>query len=200
MSVHDFARHCAEKTWSMRGYEVVRALLESPKYEEFREACNAISMGSYLSLESIGVTYDMYNVLRRRANEITRERIGPELSEIFDKLVRWSKEELWGGDELYKLYDFAMNPYYVSRCIKGALWLRMRMKKPINTLEEVREIALKTSSPPYWEIRREVNYKASDYIREELEAWNHVAELLYNKEWEEAYSYINSIGGEQEWR
>ena len=206
MNIHEIAKYKAEETWLTKGYSWVKKVLtDTPEDKsitlfDFREACNAVSCLSYLRYEAFDLDSKKTTFLKNVANLSARFALGGEFSAIFDKVVAWSKQELWGGDELYKLFDFDIAPYYVKSCIKSAVWLTHRMKEPINTLEDVNKIYRTIHHPPYWDIGDDKDIERDLFLTREEKLWDSVVEMLYRNSYEEAYEFIGDVSkGRRGW-
>lgn len=166
----------------------VERLLNGNNFEDFCLACN------YLN-NSYGVdTLQNRTRLIDMANAKVRERIGSSIAKLYDDIVSRSNQELWLGDELYKLFSYGIPPYYVMECIKSALYINECMTNGVNTIQDCINIANYVYHPPYHEIYHadfELDFKARNIIRErECKAWNKIAEFLFNGDATSAVAFL----------
>lgn len=184
-NIHDIAKVRAEEYFNLYSYDHIERFLKEDNLYMFRQACNALYLASYIGEHS----YEIINRLRKIANTIVRNRFGDQLSSIYDLVVKETKEELWSGDQLYTLYSFDIIPYYVMRCLKGALKVTNDMSEPVTDVNKLISIAKTIQHPPYWAIIK--GSKESD--PDERAAWNCVAEYLFNGNFKKAYDYIDQF-------
>lgn len=173
-------------------FEEVKTLLEGDNFEEFSLACNYLESLSYKGLDRIG-GYGSVGKLRGIANQRVRNLIGVDAATLFDMVVKKSKQELWGGDELYKLFSYDLPPYYVRRCIKSTLYV---ISTPMEhmTIEGCLKVADYIYHPPYWDVYNEdfseTEYERSKVRKKECLAWRKIAEFLFHGNITGAYEFL----------
>lgn len=174
--------------------EDLTKLLSSDKFADFSLACHYLSQCGYEGGSQM--PYEEERRMRDLANAKIRERFGTELAEMFDMIVQKSKQELWCGDELFKLFDYNYKPYYVSSCLKSALSVMALMKKGISTVDEVMTVSSLVQHPLYWDIY-ENHYDLGHSMRaqlheDEINAWRNIAKLLFDGKVAEAFDYMQN--------
>lgn len=170
----------------------VEKLLKSNNFEDFCLACNYIEALSYKGVDRLG-GYDSVNKVRKLANRRVRDLIGIDAANLFDRIVKESKQELWGGDELYKLFSYDLPPYYVRRCIKSMLCV-ISTPMMCMTVDDCLKVANYIYYPPYWDIYYE-DYSTDDFSRKEIckkecNAWHKIAKFLFEGKINEAYEFL----------
>lgn len=171
-------------------------------FEDFCLACNVLAHYGYLPERKIkNLNYKEEYELVKVANKIAREKVGENFSTLFDGIVQKSGQELWGGDEFYKLFAFDIPPYYVMSCTKAAIYI-MDMMNNTKDVEKTLEISSMICHPPYWELYREnildKNFTRQNKIREkECKGWRKIAKDLYEQNFEDAYIFISKCDKER---
>jgi hypothetical protein len=167
--------------------DTLNNLLDNGSFEEFCLACNYIAKGRFES-------YENQSKLRSRANARVKEFMGAELATLFDSIVKKSKQELWGGDQLYELFGYDLVPFYVRSCMKSALYIYNMIHEGIRTPEAALQVATLVYDPPYWDI---TNEHMSDPIEKryqnrevECKTWNKIAECIALGEQTRAYEVL----------
>lgn len=119
--------------------------------------------------------------------------MGTDAATLFDMIVKKSKQELWSGDELYKLFSYGLPPYYVRRCIKSTLYV-ISIPMEHMTIEGCLKVADYVYHPPYWDIYYEdislSEYERSKVQKKECLAWRKIAEFLFYGNIAGAYEFL----------
>lgn len=179
----------------------LKKMLNSGDVKEFMLACNYIEEIDYASTNGI-ICEEMQNLsfsekgkLVSLANKRVREQFGEKFSELFDKIVEASKQERWGGDELYKLYTYDCIPYYVTSCIKTALSVMAMMAEGIITVDDVMTVSYIINSPLYWDIydKKAPNETESVATTKNRIVWCKMAVMLWDKKFKDAFNYMQAI-------
>lgn len=164
-------------------------------FEDFCLACNALAYYGYLSEEENNrMSFDEKNQLVEIANKIAREKIGKNFSTLFDGVVKESGQELYGGDEFYKLFAYDIPPYYVMSCVKASIYIIDMMNDYIEASEAIK-ISKMCYHPPYWELYN--NYHNNDIMQQnivrekECKGWQFIAKNLYEQNFETVYEFIS---------
>lgn len=179
--------------------EKLRELLQSDNLTEFELACNYLYSLDYsndmISPVMANIKYDDKVELRKIANANVRKHFGQEFSELFDRIVKESKQELWGGDELFKLYTGMYPPYYVASCIKSALSVSALMAIGITNLDQLLMASGCIKSALYWTIydksKAESEKTASTKDRV---VWQKIRAYLFEGKRKDAFNYMQAIG------
>lgn len=191
---------CEEKCWEFEekfsfDYNSILTALQG-NFKDFCLACNVLGHYGYLpKRKTENLTYREKRNLVDIANKIAREKVGETFSFIFDIIVKRSNQELWGGDEFYKLFAYDIPPYYVMSCVKATIYIMDMMKNP-KDITTTLKICSMVNYPPYWELY-EANIMDKNFIRQnqirenECEGWRKIASCLYNQKFEEAHRFIS---------
>lgn len=116
-----FNKYCYELPDNAEAvFKVVSEALKTGDFEDFSMACNFLEMLDYKSND---IPYEKKSLLEREANERARDILGADLANLYDKIVKVSNQELYCGDELYKLFGYMTVPAYVENCIVGAIFV-----------------------------------------------------------------------------
>lgn len=181
--------------------EKLRELLQSDNLAEFELACNYLYSMDYskendmMSLEMKNIKFEEKAKLREIANANVRKHFGLEFSELFDRIVKESKQELWGGDELFKLYTGMYPPYYVASCIKSALSVKALMTIGITNFDQLLMASSCIKSALYWTVydksKEENDSVAStkDHV-----VWQKIRAYLFEGKRKDAFNYMQAIG------
>lgn len=135
---------------NMDTFDGIKSLLEDTDLDKFRLACNYLTVCGYKSDVPI-VLRDQIE-LRKIANKQIRQRMPKDFVDLYDYIVTKSKQKLWGGDELYKLFAYECIPYYVRSCLKSAMSVSALMKQGVNTVDEIMLVSSLIQHPLYWEL------------------------------------------------
>lgn len=107
----------------------VSKALKTGDFEDFSMACNFLEMLDYKSND---IPYEKKSLLKREANARVREILGVDLSGLYDRIVKVSKQELYCGDELYKLFGYSVVPDYVQDCIVSTIVVYHMLQGSVN--------------------------------------------------------------------
>lgn len=197
---------CEDKCWEFDekysfNYVSIRCALQGNFYD-FCLACNVLSHYGYLpERKTKDLNYKEKYELIKIANKVAREKAGETFSALFDGIVNKSGQELWGGDEFYKLFAYDIPPYYVMSCTKAAIYIMDMMEHP-KTAKETLEISSMSCHVPYWELYRssisDKNFQRQNMIREkECNGWRKIARAIYHQNFDEAYIFISECDKER---
>lgn len=161
----------------------IEAMLTGDSFEDFCLACNYLEAISYKGTDGLG-DYKIANDLRSIANKRIRNLMGAESAELFDFIVKMSKQETWSGDELFKLYSYSLPPYYVRACIESMLYVTDHMRKGISSVEDCMTTANYIYHPPYSDIYHETadmtDHDRAKVREKECKAWHKIARYLFS--------------------
>lgn len=156
-------------------FDVVSKALKTGDFEDFSMACNFLDMLDYKSND---IPYEKKSLLKREANERAREILGVDLSSLYDRIVKVSKQELYCGDELYKLFGYGTVPAYVQDCIVSTIVVYHMLHESVN-LVNVFDLADMIYHPfVVWE-NEDVKFVCS--------VFRNIALALYEKDIDKAY-------------
>lgn len=197
---------CEDKCWEFEekysfSYNSILFALQN-NFENFCLACNVLAYYGYLpERKTKNLSYEEKSSLVKIANKIAREKVGENFSTLFDGIVRKSCQELWDGDEFYKLFAYDIPPYYVMSCVKASVYMIDMIKNP-KTIERTIEISSMVCNPPYWELYKsntlDRDFNRQNEIREkECNGWRKIAENLYNRQFKEVYDFISKCDEER---
>lgn len=110
-------------------FKVVSKALKTGDFEDFSMACNFLEMLDYKSND---IPYEKKSLLEREANERARDILGADLANLYDKIVKVSNQELYCGDELYKLFGYMTVPAYVQDCIVSTIVVYHMLHESVN--------------------------------------------------------------------
>jgi hypothetical protein len=177
--------------------EEIQKALEG-NYEEFCGACN------YLGNEFFEKKIDYKDVrsLKDLANKIARQKCGSEFANMFDMIVKKSKQDLWCGDEFYKLFGYNIAPYYVRSCTKSALSV-MRLTQnnceDVTNVDTILQVAHIIEHPMYWTLYEKAEgYGIPDKEREEADicenkAWANINKKMFCGDTDAAFTIMQKI-------
>lgn len=180
-------------------YKEICAALQSEDYKEFRGACNWLLEEQHQG-DSHGDSYPFSYMeeikLRDLANSIIRSHWEPTVVELYDKIIDESRKELYGGDELYKLYAYSFKPYNVTTCLKSTLSVLALMAKGINTIDDAILVGNLIRNTLVSKIYEDP-YGKPDSVRQqiqvmEMETWENIAKLLFKQKTSEAFDYMQN--------
>lgn len=156
-------------------FEVVSKALKTGDFEDFSMACNFLEMLDYKSND---IPYKKKRLLVREANERARDILGADLANLYDKIVKVSNQELYCGDELYKLFGYMTVPAYVQDCIVSAIVVYYMLQGSVN-LVNIFTLADMIYHPfVVWE-NEDVKFVCS--------VFRNIAHALYEKDIDKAY-------------
>lgn len=155
--------------------DVVIKALKKGDFKDFSMACNFLEMLDYKSND---IPYEKKSLLVREANERARDILGADLANLYDKIVKVSNQELYCGDELYKLFGYMTVPAYVQDCIVSAIVVYYMLQGSVN-LVNVFDLADMIYHPfVVWE-NEDVKFVCS--------VFRNIAHALYEKDIDKAY-------------
>ena len=163
--------------------------LKSTNFKDFYDACNIIRYA-----EGGKTDYVTLKSMRDLANKMVREHLG-DLDKLYDAIVKRSKQELWGGDELYALFESTNVPTYVAKCIMSMLYVNEYMQKGIKTVDDCIAVADYIYHPPISIYKLSITgdpYEFGDKAEKERKAWHKIAEFIFNGDFHSAYELIES--------
>lgn len=160
----------------------VSKALKTGDFEDFSMACNFLEMLDYKSND---IPYERKSLLVREANVRAREILGADLSGLYDRIVKVSNQELYLGDELYKLFGYREVPTYVQDCIVSTIVVYHMLQESVNLVNVFTLAGMIYHPFVFWE-NKDVKFVCS--------VFRNIAYALYERDIDKAYDiYIKGI-------
>lgn len=160
----------------------VSKALKTGDFEDFSMACNFLEMLDYKSND---IPYEKKSLLVREANVRAREILGADLSGLYDRIVKVSNQELYLGDELYKLFGYREVPAYVQDCIVSTIVVYHMLQESVNLVNVFTLAGMIYHPFVFWE-NKDVKFVCS--------VFRNIAYALYEKDIDKAHDiYIKGI-------
>lgn len=153
----------------------VSKALKTGDFEDFSMACNFLEMLNYKSND---IPYKKKSLLVREANVRAREILGADLSGLYDRIVKVSNQELYLGDELYKLFGYSVVPDYVQDCIVSTIVVYHMLQESINPVNVFTLVDMIYRPFVFWE-NKDVKFVCS--------VLRNITYALYEKDIDKAY-------------
>lgn len=192
--------------------EILLETIKTCDFKTLRLICNALDKSSYSEFPTIfkDIPYAETKIIRDALNTRVNEILG-EYAELYDKLMKSQKHELWCGDERYKLFGYDLPPYADRQVIKSLVKMVCEyIGKPL-TIENISGITSLYNHGLYWEIvpsiplnecrdweTNDKHFATQNNNRQsECEAWYTFMNHIYNGDYEKAYALMKRYGADK---